>query len=134
MQNTFPYLLSWGLLSPFILRFVAGAHFFSFRYKGLTPEWWDRFDFFDRNGLRPVALFATGTAIIDLAAGILLMMGFATQIVSIAFAIVCLTAIFVKNHGESFPPRNIHIYIILFFIFVSLIISGAGFYAMDLPL
>ncbi|HEY4512722.1 MAG TPA: DoxX family protein [Candidatus Paceibacterota bacterium] len=134
MQNTFPYLLSWGLLSPFILRFVAGAYFVSFGYKGLTSEWWNRFDFFDRNGLRPVSLFATGTAIIDLTAGILLMMGFATQIVSIAFAIVCLTAIFVKNHGESFPPRDIHIYIILFFIFVSLIISGAGFYAMDLPL
>ena len=134
MQNVFPYLLSWSLLSPFILRLVAGSYFVMFGYKGLTSEWWERFDFFDRNRIHPAALFATGTATIDILAGMLLMMGFATQIVAITLAIVCITAILVKRQGEEFPSRDNHIYIILFFILVSLFISGAGFYAMDLPL
>ncbi|MES2060191.1 MAG: DoxX family protein [Patescibacteria group bacterium] len=134
MQNAFPYLLSWSLLSPFILRVLAGSYFISFGYKGLRGEWWDRFDFFDRNGIRPAKLFATGTAAIDMLAGILLILGFATQIVAAAMAIVCLTAILVKNHGEYFPYRDTHIYIILFFVLASLFISGAGFYAIDLPL
>lgn len=134
MQNAFPYLLSFSLVSPFILRMVAGAYFVMFGYKGLTTEWWERFDFFDRNRIRPTALFATGTATIDLLAGIMLIMGFATQIVAIALAIVCITAVLVKRQGEEFPSRSSHIYIILFFILVSLFISGAGFYAIDLPL
>ena len=134
MQNAFPYLLSFDLLSPFILRMVAGAYFVAFGYLGLTTEWWERFDFFDRNRIRPAALFATGTATIDLLAGIMLMMGFAVQIVSIALAIVCITAILVKKQGEEYPSRSSHIYIILLGILVSLFISGAGYYALDLPL
>lgn len=134
MQNIFPYLLSWSLLSPFILRIVAGSYFVIIGYKGLTTEWWERFDFFDKNRIHPAKLFATGTATIDLLAGIMLIMGFATQIVAMVLAIVCITAVLVKRQGEEFPSRSSHIYTILFFILVSLFISGAGFYAIDLPL
>lgn len=134
MQNTFPYLLSWGLLSPFILRLVAGYYFAMIGYLGLTTEWWERYDFFDRHKIHPAKLFATATAAMELAGGVMLIMGLFTQIVSIALAIVCITALIVKKQGEKFPPRDANVYTILFFILASLFISGAGFYAMDLPI
>lgn len=134
MQNAFPYILSWSLLAPFILRLIAGSYFIIFGYRGLTSEWWERFGFFGKHNIRPAKLFATGTAIADLLGGFLLLMGFGTQIVALCLMIVCFTAIAVKAQGEKFPNPNMHIYFLLSIILLTLFITGAGFFGMDLPL
>ncbi|MFA6050840.1 MAG: DoxX family protein [Candidatus Paceibacterota bacterium] len=134
MQNAFPYILSWSLLAPFILRLVAGSYFIIFGYRGLTSEWWERFEFFGKNNIHPTKLFATGTAVADLLGGFLLIMGFGTQIVALSLMIVCFTAIAIKAHGEKFPNPSTHIYFLLSMILATLFITGSGFFGMDLPL
>jgi len=134
MQNVFPHLLSWSLLAPFLLRSVAGAYFVMFGWKALTTEWQVRKEFFEANGLPRPEIFATTNGIADLLGGMLLLMGFHTQIVALCLAVVCLIAIISKASGEKFPLPDIHVYVILLVVLSSLFITGAGYYGMDLPL
>ncbi len=134
MQNAFPHLLSLSLVAPFLLRMVAGAYFVIFGYKGMTNEWWERFEFFKNNKLPHPSIFATGTAVADMLGGVMLMMGLWTQIVAMALFIVCVTAILIKYSGEKFPKPDISIYILLSIILISVFITGSGYYGMDIPL
>ncbi len=134
MLNAFPHLLSWSLLSPLILRILAGSYFVTFGYKGLTSEWALRQKFFASNKVNPPALFATATAVVDILAGLLLIMGFETQVVALCLAVVCFTALAVKSRDNTFPGPNSHVYFILSIVLISLFITGAGYFGMDLPL
>ena len=113
--TTFPILLDFGLISPFLLR-IAVSLFILYigfeRYK--KPYKW--------------------TSIIYIISGILLLIGLYTQIASI-IGILVVSFDFWANKKTTEPTKERFIlYAIVKIILISLIFTGAGFLAFDLPL
>lgn len=132
MQSIFPYLLSWSLIVPFILRLVGGSYFVYFGYKGMTTEWQHKLVFFRDLHFKPYHFFAYVITITELVGGIMLLMGFLTQLVALIFFIICIVGLIIQKSGSSTIERNLNVYILLATIMLSLFISGAGYYAIDL--
>lgn len=132
MQSIFPYLLSWILLVPFILRIVGGSYFIYFGYKGMTTEWQHKLNFFKDIHFKPQVFFAYVITIAELLGGIMLLMGFMTQLVALIFFIVCLVGLIIQKSGTATIERDLNVYVLLAAIMLSLFISGAGYYAIDL--
>jgi len=118
MLNTFPTLLSLGLLAPFLLRLVVGIFFVR---KGID----------DAKKSRVVKeVWGRLLSFLEVASGILLIVGAKTQIVSIITLFLSIYAISkLKERGVEF-----YLYLLLATISISLLFSGAGFLAVDLPL
>lgn len=134
MQSVFPYLLSWTLIIPFILRLAGGWYFFKFGYDGLTHEWQHKIKFFESIGFKPYKLFAYGLVILELVGGIMLLMGLLTQIVALVLCVIALVGGLIKKKGSSKVHKNVDVYFLLAIIMLTLVISGAGYYGMDLPI
>ncbi len=132
MQSIFPYLLSWSLVVPFILRLVGGSYFVYFGYRGMTSEWNNKISFFREIHFRPAIFYAYAITTGELLGGIMLLMGFATQLVALIFFIICLVSMLIEKSGTATVQRNLNVYLLLATIMLSLFISGAGYYAIDL--
>ncbi len=132
MPSVFPYLLSWALLVPFIIRIFSGAYFIHFGYAGLTSHFGDKTDFFRHNGFKHAKLLAYSFSILELVGGIMLLMGLLTQLVAIILLIISLISALLKRHGNLALIYSTDTYILLVAMMICLIIGGAGYYAMDL--
>jgi putative oxidoreductase len=132
MQSIFPYLLSWSLATHFLLRIVAGSYFMYFGYKGFTSEWREKISFFNAIKFKKPVVCAYIITIAEFLGGILLIMGLLTQLVALIFFIISIVGAIIEKNGFKTIQRNIHVYILLATICLTLFISGAGYYAMDL--
>lgn len=66
--------------------------------------------------------------------GVLMIVGLFTQIDAIVLGLVSLGSIFGKMKNGSFAKESKTFYFVIFIICLSLLFSGAGFLAFDLPL
>lgn len=132
--NTFPDLLTYGFFSPFILRVVLGYIFINLGYLKLSKETERWKLFFESIHLKPVKIFTYISALIEIIGGIMLILGFYTQITALAFAIITFGELYVEFKVDTLLKRNLVFYLLIFAISVSLLLTGAGFMAMDLPL
>lgn len=116
--NTFPALLDFVRLSPFIIRLVAGLFIFALGR--------------DRQR-KPFKEFS----VIYYALGLAVMLGWYTQYASI-FGIVLLKLDFYidywkKRKSVPVPKHYYFLYSMAILILVSLLFSGGGFQALDMP-
>jgi len=112
LLNTFPLLLSFGLIAPLLLRVTVGLFFLTFAFqKGASAVL-----------VRNIAFFILS---------ILLILGAWTQVASIVSLVILAGAFFSPTLRGRINRGTL---ILLFVICLSLIVSGAGFYAVDLPL
>ncbi|MES3006100.1 MAG: DoxX family protein [Patescibacteria group bacterium] len=134
MLNPFPELLDFGILAPTLIRVAVAVFFINFGWNKLTKEREHKATFFESIGLRPAGVYVTLLGIFQIVAGVCLIVGVFTQV----FAIICATIALVsyiikKRHPEMlFTPSSI--YALLFIMALSLVFSGAGLPAVDLPL
>ncbi len=133
MLNAFPYLLSYSSYAPSLLRIVAGIYILILAYENLENKWEERLRLFKVASLRPEWFFALLIASIKLIGGILLLSGALTQITSISLAILMLVTIIIKIKKPELISRDLNTYILLLFILISLIFTGAGNIAADYP-
>lgn len=133
MLNTFPYLLSYSSFAPLLLRLAAGTYILILAYENLENKWPERLRLFKVAGLKPAWFFALLIASIKLAGGVLLIAGAVTQVTSISLAVLMLMTIFVKIKNPELISRDLHMYILLLVILISLIFTGAGNIAADYP-
>ncbi len=117
MLNPFPYLLSFGLLGPFLLRLILGITFIHFGTLKIK----------NKNYKHVVAYVET-------LAGVMLVLGLYTQIAALVVALILLYQLFHKMTKKAFLTDGVNYYLILFIIALSLLVTGAGFFAFDLPL
>lgn len=118
MLSIFPDLLAYGLLAPFIIRVALGAYFLYFVFK--TAQ----------NDLRKQthSPFLWGVIILPVAVGaILVLSGVFTQIGALILALWTLAELFRAKENRL-------IMLFAFAMALSLLFSGAGFLAFDLPL
>ncbi|MCX6716181.1 MAG: hypothetical protein NT077_04185 [Candidatus Taylorbacteria bacterium] len=120
MLSLFPTFLSWNQLSPFLIRVVLGAIFIFWSYRGL------------RNSRADVK--ARTTSVIEGIAGILLVIGLWTQLATIVIGIDLIIRLVDKVIKKSFLTDGVNYYLVLLVLAVSLLVTGAGFWAFDLSI
>ena len=134
MLNVFPDLLIFSLIAPFIIRVVAGGMFVISGYQKLTEDRLKKALFFENQGLRPGVFFAWLFGLIELVGGAFLIAGLYTQPVALILIIPLVGALLIKlQHGNLLNHETTY-YILLLAICLSVLFSGAGRPAIDLPL
>lgn len=120
MLSIFPGLLTYQMLAPFIIRILLSAIFIHFAFRELN------------RGSRDPKFKAP--FILEGICGLLLLIGLFTQIAALILAIDLLVRLIKKIQSRSFLSDGVNYYLILFVLALSLLFTGAGFLAFDLPL
>jgi uncharacterized membrane protein YphA (DoxX/SURF4 family) len=120
MLSLFPSLLSWGQLSPFFIRLTLGAvllywAYASFKTKNIST--WEK-----------VFGYLEGIA------GILLVIGLWTQAAALFAGIKLVVCLVGKIRRKQFLTDGVNYYLVLLILAISLLFTGAGFFAFDVPL
>jgi uncharacterized membrane protein YphA (DoxX/SURF4 family) len=133
--SVFPGLLTYGILAPVVLRvtvgylFVRMGHLHGFKLRGqylgeLRARWRPGFSKF----------FIWYLALFEIVVGLLLIIGLFTQVAALVGAIIALKLPFLKRMNLSLARESGSYYALLFVICISLVVTGAGAFAIDLPL
>ena len=133
MLNVFPDFLTFGLLAPFLLRLAVGFLFLKAGVKKAKGGAWTT-PIFEKMHLRPGARYTLALGVIEVVSGILLIIGLYTQVAALAAALISLFGWYAKKKHPSETPGSKGAFLLLFVISLSLLFSGAGFFAFDLPL
>jgi len=133
MLNVFPELLFLSFFAPLVLRVVLGFVLLSYSFDRLYKR---KLEFeglflnhFPLNG--KTLLWVIG--ILELVLGLGLMAGLYTQIFALGVIFLSLAAILGKNAVLLFGSSQL-VYFFMLGISISLLLSGAGAFAFDLPL
>ena len=134
MLSIFPSLLTFGIFAPFLLRLSAGIFFFYAGYQhfgkeqeGLVGELTQKFSSF----AKPISVTL---AIVEIVIGLFLIAGFLTQVAALLGAIFMLKLLWFKKSCPCLARHEKTVYVLLFVICISLLLTGAGAPAVDLPL
>jgi putative oxidoreductase len=134
MLNPFPDLLTYSLLAPFILRVVAGLIFMDLgvlAFKNEKERWLVSLSTLKIPNPKLTLKILGGIEIIG---GIMFILGFYTQIAALILALLTFTETYIEYKEPLLLKRNFVFYIMLLAIVLSLLLSGAGAFAIDLPL
>ena len=134
MLSLFPFLLDFGFFAPFLVRLVSGIIFATGGYATLFSRRKEIAECIENQGLKPGYLFATLEGVVGLVGGILFIVGLWTQLAAIALAVLAITQMIMKIRGASALPHHPSYYLLLFAISLSLMVTGPGIFAFDLPL
>jgi uncharacterized membrane protein YphA (DoxX/SURF4 family) len=136
MLNTFPLLISFSLLAPFILRMAVGLFFLKtgLAHLKINQHTGEEMMEAEKAGFLPGAYLVWGIAIIEIIGGGLLIAGAYTQVVSLFFIFLIISILTVLKQKKQLFGYHRNFYLLLLIICISLIFSGAGFLAMDMPL
>ncbi len=134
MLSVFPNMLAFGLLAPFLLRIALGLVFLSFGKYKLGKGRASKAAFFDSLGWKPGAYVALGIGIAELAIGLLLVVGLYTQVAALASSLILIGALLLKKKSADGIESSRGFLALLLVIALSLVVSGAGAFAFDLPL
>lgn len=133
MLNPFPELLVLGILVPTLLRFAVGGILFAIGYLTLTKRRARLAEFFTHNGYPASRALPFILGIIEVIFGAFLIIGFSTQIVSLLSIYICINLILLYRQENNISFVNIGGLCVMIFVLMSLVISGAGLFAVDLP-
>jgi uncharacterized membrane protein YphA (DoxX/SURF4 family) len=134
MLNPFPDFLTYSLLAPFILRLVSGLIFMDLgilAFKNEKERWVISFSALKVPNPRLATKILSG---IEIAGGIMFISGFYTQVAALVLALLVFCEAYVEYKDPLILKRNFVFYTMLLAIVLSLIFSGAGAFAVDLPL
>lgn len=134
MISPFPILFAFGWFAPTIIRIVLGIFFVRFGIVKLHSGKSAKLTFFESAGFPRANIFLLTTAWIEIIGGIMLVTGLYVQIAAITLSLLMAGAVFIKWHKPGLLKNDIEFYILLLAGTASLIISGAGAFAFDLPL
>lgn len=118
MLSTFPILLSYQGFAPLLLRLTLAGIYIYWAYKNIKGA--------EKKNI--------GMGIVEGLIGISLFIGFLTQISALISIIILIARLFKKIQAKAFLTDGVNYYLILLIISISILISGAGFIAFDLPL
>ena len=134
MLNPFPELLMYSLLGPFLLRILLGLIFIDLGFLKFRSEKERWLASFETLGLRPADLFVPLYALLQIIGGLLLLAGLWTQVAALAFVIFSGIELYVEWQARDILKRDMVFYLLIFTISLALLLTGAGAYAVDIPL
>jgi uncharacterized membrane protein YphA (DoxX/SURF4 family) len=134
MLNPFPELLTYTLIGPFILRVILGiimADTGILKFRKERKQWITSFEALH---LKPANIFVSILGLIEVVGALGLILGLYTQIAALVFVIVSGIELYIEYTDEKFLKRDIVFYLLIFTIALSLLLTGAGAFAFDIPL
>lgn len=134
MLNPFPDLLTYSLLAPFLLRVVAGFIFTDLGYLAFKNEKERWVVSLSTLNIPSPKIAVKVLGFVEIIGGLMLLVGFYTQIAALILALFTFAETYVEYKDPLILKRNFVFYIMLFSILLSLLVSGAGAFAVDLPL
>jgi len=133
MLNPFPQQLMFSFFAPTLLR-VATACFFLYlasQHAKYHNEAAGEISVLDRNTARTAVWIY---AAIECAVAVLLVIGLETQLAALIGLIICLKMLILKRNLHHLTPLSHVTYALLAVVCASLMMTGAGAFAFDLPL
>lgn len=128
-------MLTYSFAAPTIIRLALGLTFIWFGYSKLTKDRASKIVFFESLKLKPGTFFVWFFGLIEIIAGAFLMLGYAAQIAAIVTSLISLSAFLIKHlKPESNLKESKLTYLLLLAISLSLLLTGAGAFAFDIPL
>lgn len=134
MLNPFPDLLTYSLLGPLILRLITGLIFIDLgvlAFKNEKGRWLASLSALKVPNPQ-LSLKILGT--IEILGGIMLMAGFYTQVAALVLGLLTFAESYIEYKSPEILKRNFVFYTLLFCILLSLLLTGAGAFAVDMPL
>lgn len=134
MLNTFPDLLTYSLFAPLILRVVLGVILIDLgvlKFKSEKSRW---IATFEGLRLRPSEALVSLYGLIEIVGGIMLVVGLYTQIAALLFVVLFAIEFYLEWTEANLLKRDLVFYILGLAISLSLLLSGAGAFAFDIPL
>lgn len=133
MLNPLPQLLVFSFFAPTLLRLTASLVFFNLVYRHFVSKKEAAHEITVLS--HEVAVWGIGIYIlVELAVAAGLFLGFWTQIAALVGVIICLKVLLLKRSLHALAPFSRLAYVLLAVICLSLVFTGAGAFAMDLPL
>ncbi|MDB5224665.1 MAG: hypothetical protein JWO43_287 [Candidatus Adlerbacteria bacterium] len=133
MLSLFPHLLVYGFFAPTLLRMVAACTFFYMAWLHFTK----RAETAKEISIvsYETAVWATGIfLLLEVAVGVGLFIGLYTQMAALVGLIICFKIFWVRKNLRYLSPLSHMSYILLAAICLSLMATGPGAAAFDLPL
>jgi uncharacterized membrane protein YphA (DoxX/SURF4 family) len=121
MLSIFPSLLSYEGLAPLIIRFILGITLLHFGYLKTIDK--------GRSSGSNTRVYG----VLEIATAVFLIIGLYTQLAALINIIILLIKTGNKIADNKFLTDGINYYILLLAMALSLLFSGAGFLAFDLP-
>ena len=134
MLNPFPELLMYSSVGPLVLRVLLGLIFIDLGFLKFRSEKEAWLASLETLGLRPADLFLPIYALLQIAGGVLLLIGLWTQIAALILVIFSGTELYIEWRAREILKRDVVFYLLIFIISLSLLLTGAGAYAIDIPL
>jgi len=125
--NPLPDLLSYAYLAPFLLRIVIGTHFLNQIITILGVKLQNKKTLKIKNALKYLIGIETFSAIA-------LIIGFYTQIAVLILIITTIINLILEQKSGGLKKTKLQLYIFILAILLSLLVTGAGFFSIDLPL
>lgn len=132
--NLFPELFTYTLVAPFILRVVLGFIFLNLGSLKLGKEKKGWIISLNILGLKPAQFFVGLLGIVEILGGLFLIAGAYTQLTALVLAVISLSELFIEYREESILKRDLTFYLLLTVICISLLLTGAGLWAIDIPI
>lgn len=132
MPSIFPQLFDFWFIVPFILRVFLGIVFIVHGYPKLFKNFAGTAAFFESIGLRPAKLWTAWIGILEFIGGIFLILGLFVQPVALLLMIDMFFAILLVGRKKGFVG-GWEFELSLLLIALSLVIMGAGVFAIDYP-
>lgn len=122
MLSIFPQLLTYQEFSPLLLRLTLGVILLYWAYRGLQKD------------ERPLSNKKIALVAFEGLLGILLIIGFLTQLAALLSTLVFFIHLLQKIKNRAFLTNGVNYYFILLVISLCLLLTGPGRLAVDLPL
>lgn len=132
--NIFPELFSYSLIAPVILRVVLGLIFLNLGALKLGKEKNGWKISFTALGIHPAGFFTGLLGIVEIVGGLLLIVGAYTQITALVLGVIALCELLIEYKEDSILKRDMVFYLLLTAICASLLLTGAGLFAVDIPM
>ena len=134
MLSVFPDLLAYTLLGVAIVRIAIGLFLFVSGISTLTNKKVALTKYIQEKGLPFADFWPWFMGILMLIVGGFLIIGFLTQVSTIVAIYLLIKMLFIDWGKKKIYGNTPLVYLVLIMISASLIFSGAGFLAVDLPL
>ena len=129
-----PDLFSYASLSPVILRLILGLVLLNLGWLKLHQEKNGWIMFMRAMNVPKPRLVISTFGIIEIIGGLMFMAGLYTQSIALVFILLGAIQLFIESKEESLLRRDVVFYLLITAISLSLLLTGPGMYAIDLPL
>ena len=120
--SLFPSLLTWQELSPLLIRVVLAVTLAYFGYEKIKGRG-------TSSGSNTLIYGA-----VEILIAVFLFVGLYTQLAALLNAIILVIKLGFKIRDKKFLSDGVNYYVLLLIMCLSLLVTGAGFLAFDLPL